>query len=134
MKKTLLLNSVLSELIASLGHSDMVVIGDAGLPIPPEPRRIDLALCCGIPPFLETVRVIVSEMQVEKALIATETGQRSPHIRDGLGQRWNSGHNCRFVYHRDAGKWVESAWGTVVQPAGHQRFNLYRCGNDDGGN
>ncbi|MGB9737766.1 MAG: D-ribose pyranase [Chloroflexus aggregans] len=86
MKKTLLLNSVLSELIASLGHGDMIVIGDAGLPIPPETRRIDLALCRGIPPFLETVRVIVSEMQVEKALIATETGQRSPHIRDGLGQ------------------------------------------------
>ncbi|ACL25768.1 D-ribose pyranase [Chloroflexus aggregans] len=86
MKKTLLLNSVLSELIASLGHGDMVVIGDAGLPIPPETRRIDLALCRGIPPLLETVRVIASEMQVEKALIATETGQRSPHIRDGLGQ------------------------------------------------
>ena len=33
MKKTPLLNIALSEVIASLGHGDMLVIGDAGLPI-----------------------------------------------------------------------------------------------------
>ena len=35
MKKTPLLNIALSRLIASLGHGDIVVIGDAGLPVPP---------------------------------------------------------------------------------------------------
>ncbi|HJW84614.1 MAG TPA: RbsD/FucU domain-containing protein, partial [Anaerolineae bacterium] len=36
MKKTPLLNSALSEAIAALGHGDMLVIADAGLPIPPQ--------------------------------------------------------------------------------------------------
>ena len=35
MKKTPLLNIALSRLIASLGHGDILVIGDAGLPVPP---------------------------------------------------------------------------------------------------
>ncbi len=44
MKRTALLHAELSHAIASLGHGDMLVIGDVGLPIPPGPRRIDLAL------------------------------------------------------------------------------------------
>jgi D-ribose pyranase len=31
-------------MIASLGHTDKIVIADAGLPIPKETKRIDLAL------------------------------------------------------------------------------------------
>ena len=58
MKKTPLLNAALSELVASLGHMDMVVIGDAGLPIPAETRCIALALTRGIPGFVDTLRVV----------------------------------------------------------------------------
>ncbi|MCJ7529778.1 MAG: D-ribose pyranase, partial [Anaerolineales bacterium] len=34
MKKTGVLNKDIPEVIASMGHMDMLVIGDAGLPIP----------------------------------------------------------------------------------------------------
>ncbi len=89
MKKTALLNSALSETIASLGHGDMLVIGDAGLPIPAGPRRIDLALTQGVPGFLETLRTVLTEMKVDRALVALETGQVSPPVlaalREALG-------------------------------------------------
>ena len=49
MKKTPLLNIALSQMIASLGHGDMLVIGDAGLPSQPGVPLIDLALTRGIP-------------------------------------------------------------------------------------
>lgn len=81
MKKTPLLNSALSEVIASLGHGDLLVIADAGLPIPPQTRRIDLALTKNLPSFLDTIRPILQEMQVEKALLARETAQVSPQVR-----------------------------------------------------
>ncbi|HEX7974312.1 MAG TPA: D-ribose pyranase [Anaerolineales bacterium] len=81
MKKTALLNTALSETISMLGHGDMLVIGDAGLPIPEEPRRIDLALTRGIPGFLETLRAVLSEMQVQSVILAQETEQVSPHIQ-----------------------------------------------------
>jgi len=84
MKKTPLLNSALSELIASLGHGDMLVIADAGLPIPPETYRIDLALTRGVPGFTETVRAVLSEMQVERVIVARETSQVSPQVLQDL--------------------------------------------------
>ena len=52
MRKTSLLNSNLSSVISKMGHTDMLAIGDCGLPIPNETERIDLALVAGIPTFL----------------------------------------------------------------------------------
>ena len=77
MKRTPLLHAELSHAIASLGHGDMLVIGDVGLPIPPGPRRIDLALTPGIPAVADVLRVVLQEMQVEKAVIATEAMERN---------------------------------------------------------
>lgn len=84
MKKTGLLNKDLSEVIAGLGHLDMLTVGDAGLPVPDGVRRIDLALCKGVPGFLETVETIVSELQVERIIVAEETASTSPRIESGL--------------------------------------------------
>ncbi|WP_085722953.1 D-ribose pyranase [Pseudomonas sp. R37(2017)] len=78
MKKTPLLNIALSRLIASLGHGDMVVIGDAGLPVPPGVELIDLALTQGIPDFVSTLKVLLSEMQVESHVLAQEVFDKKP--------------------------------------------------------
>lgn len=78
MKKTPLLNSALSRVIASLGHGDVIVIGDAGMPVPPGVECIDLAVTHGVPDFATTLRVIVSEMQVEAHVLAEETVVQHP--------------------------------------------------------
>ena len=78
MKKSPLLNIALSQLIASLGHGDMLVIGDAGLPSQPGVPLIDLALTRGIPGFIDTVNTVLSEMQVEYHLLAIELPQHNP--------------------------------------------------------
>jgi D-ribose pyranase len=80
VKKIGTLNRELSAIIASLGHGDMLVIADAGLPIPPETVRLDLALTVNIPGFMDTLKVVLSEMQVEGAIVATEMSLRSPGI------------------------------------------------------
>ncbi|MES2075206.1 MAG: D-ribose pyranase [Pseudomonadota bacterium] len=84
MKKTPLLNIALSQLIASLGHGDMVVIGDAGLPVPPGVPLIDLALTAGVPGFVQTVETVFSEMQVERHIVAQEMSVRSPAMAAAL--------------------------------------------------
>ncbi|MDB5994175.1 MAG: D-ribose pyranase [Pseudomonas sp.] len=78
MKKTPLLNVALSRLIASLGHGDMLVIGDAGLPVPPGIELIDLALTHGVPDFISTLKVVLSEMQVESHVLAREILEKQP--------------------------------------------------------
>lgn len=99
MKKTPLLNSALSQVIATLGHGDMLVIGDAGLPIPPHVPRIDLALTKGIPSFLDTLQAVLSEMQVERYVLASETQQVSPHIAQAVAQAL-AGLPCETVPHQ----------------------------------
>lgn len=78
MKKTTLLQSDLSYTIATLGHLDTLVIADAGLPIPVETVRIDLALTQGVPGAVQTLKVILDEMEVEKVILAEEVKDRNP--------------------------------------------------------
>ncbi|ALZ84792.1 ribose pyranase [Pseudomonas oryzihabitans] len=73
MKKTPLLNIALSQAVASLGHGDLVVIGDAGMPVPPGTPLVDLAVTPGVPDFLSVLRALLSEMQVESHLLAEES-------------------------------------------------------------
>ncbi len=84
MKKIGILNRPISTIIAGLGHMDTIVVSDAGLPIPTETQRIDLVLKEGTPSFLETVGVILEEMQVERALVAEEMLEVSPKIHKEL--------------------------------------------------
>ena len=84
MKKTGILNQPISSVIAGLGHMDTLVIADAGLPIPPETQRIDLALTEGIPTFLDTLRVVLTEMQVEQAVVAEEMLGVSPKVYEAV--------------------------------------------------
>ena len=84
MKKSGILNQAISEVVAGMGHMDQITIGDAGLPVPGNVRRIDLALRQGTPGFLETVETVASELQVEQVIVAAETETVSPHILAGL--------------------------------------------------
>ena len=78
MKKTTLLQSDLSYVIATLGHMDTLVIADAGLPIPAETVRIDLALTKDVPGAIQTLKVVLDEMNVEKVILAQEVNDRNP--------------------------------------------------------
>ncbi|HEY4391413.1 MAG TPA: D-ribose pyranase [Paenibacillus sp.] len=80
MKKIGVINSELSRVISELGHTDTIVIGDCGLPIPPGVRRIDLALRRGVPGYLETLETILEEMQVERYTVTTEMEEISPEL------------------------------------------------------
>ncbi|EPJ87603.1 MULTISPECIES: D-ribose pyranase [Pseudomonas] len=72
MKKTPLLNIALSRVIASLGHGDILMIVDAGMPVPAGVELIDLALTRGVPDFVSVLDTVLSEMQVESHVLAEE--------------------------------------------------------------
>ncbi|MCY7759468.1 D-ribose pyranase [Bacillus inaquosorum] len=72
MKKHGILNSHLAKLLADLGHTDKIVIADAGLPVPDGVLKIDLSLKPGLPAFQDTTAVLADEMIVEKVIAASE--------------------------------------------------------------
>lgn len=80
MKKTVLWNSHLSTLVSQMGHTQTMTIGDAGLPVPAGVQRIDLAVTAGIPRFLDVLDAVLSELKVEKIVLAEEIQQANPDM------------------------------------------------------
>lgn len=72
MKRRGMLNSHISKVLADLGHTDQIVIADAGLPVPDGVKKIDLALKPGTPAFSEVVNELLQEMVVERVTLANE--------------------------------------------------------------
>ncbi len=84
MKKSNLLNAPLSAVIATMGHTDGLVIADAGLPIPETTQRIDLAVCKNLPRFLPVLEATLSELAVERVVIAEEIKVHNEDIHCAL--------------------------------------------------
>ena len=84
MKKSALINAELSYIVACLGHTDEITICDAGLPIPDDTQRIDLSLIPGVPSFIDTVKAVLGEMQIEGVVMAKEFPQISPEHHEAL--------------------------------------------------
>lgn len=81
MRRSGLLHGRLAGLLTELGHTDMLVIADAGLPVPPGVERIDLALVPFVPGFLQTLQALLDEFAVESAILAEEMAERSPDLQ-----------------------------------------------------
>lgn len=84
MKRIGTLNSHLSRIIASMGHTDKLVICDCGLPIPRNGEVVDLALTTDIPRFLDTLKVVLEELMVERAIVAKEMECHNKAVYEGL--------------------------------------------------
>lgn len=72
MKKKGILHSELARIVAGMGHGDKLVICDSGYPIPHNRPVADVILTVNIPRIVETLKVILEELQVEGAIVANE--------------------------------------------------------------
>lgn len=80
MKRAGILNSDIARVLAYMGHTDTLCIGDCGLPVPDGVERIDLALCFGEPGFVRTLEVVLEDMKVEKIVLAEEIKEQNPRV------------------------------------------------------
>ena len=101
MKRSGILHAELSNLVASLGHGDLLVIGDAGLPVPGGVPVIDLALKPGVPSFADTVQVVLEELVVEKGLANAEQLEVSPAASAKLEKLWSEEVPLERISHED---------------------------------
>ncbi len=83
-EKGIVLNADISAIISRLGHTDTLVVCDAGLPVPRSSTRIDMALTQGVPSFMQVLEVVTTEMQVEAAVIAEEIKTHNPQLHATL--------------------------------------------------
>ena len=92
MKRNGILHAELSRQRAMLGHTDLVAIGDSGLPLPRDVPVIDLALVPGTVPFVDVLDAVLGEIVVQGYAVANESSAAPAGLwfderADRLGER-----------------------------------------------
>lgn len=87
MKKSKVINSDISRVIAQMGHFDKLSIGDAGMPVPPTTEKIDLAVDNGIPSFMEVLNNVLEELEVQRIYLAEEIKTENPAMLEAIQKR-----------------------------------------------
>ncbi len=110
MRPDRILHPELAAALATLGHTDIVLVTDAGFPIPPHAKRIDLGFWPGTVDVLEILRVLRQEMFAEEVHFASEVRDRHPQLyRDvqtiytGSGAEFHEASHeilCHDIAHR----------------------------------
>ncbi|UWQ96526.1 D-ribose pyranase [Rhodobacteraceae bacterium M385] len=89
MKRGELLNAELSAAIAQMGHGDLMIVCDAGFPIPSDAWRIDLAIKQDLPD-LQTVLSLVNDAFItEKVSYADALPDYNPVLLDYLKDQFD---------------------------------------------
>lgn len=87
MRKGKMLNGDIIEVISKMGHTDEIVIADAGLPIPDHVPRIDLALIQGVPSFIQVLDALLETYECESYVLANEISEENVVIEEMIKER-----------------------------------------------
>ena len=104
MKKTGVMNSNISRVIADMGHMDWLGVGDAGTPVPAETEKIDLSVRPGLPSFIE----VLKELEVQKMYIAEEIKTENPKQLEAI-KRTVPNVEIEFIPHSELKKDLKSS-------------------------
>ncbi|EPZ43131.1 D-ribose pyranase [Alicyclobacillus acidoterrestris] len=94
-----ILNSQLSRVIAETGHTDLLVVTDAGLPIPSNVERVDLSIIPNIPRLLDVLKAVLREVVVEGIFLSEEVKIISPHMHEEILSLFPSDIQVTYMPH-----------------------------------
>jgi D-ribose pyranase len=120
VRKTGILNQGILNATGSLGHTDQIVVCDAGLPIPLGVQRIDLAVIRNQPRLLDVLKPIMAEIVVEKIILAEEIRTASPDLAAQISELAGS-IPIEFVSHVQF-KTLTHAAKAIVRTGEHTPF------------
>jgi D-ribose pyranase len=82
MKRSGILNLGLNQALAAMGHGDLIIVCDAGFPIPAQVSRVDLAIVADIPDLETVLTAISADFIAEKYGYANEMAKNNPLLKD----------------------------------------------------
>lgn len=118
MKKKGIFNHFISDIVASMGHKDRLLITDLGFPIPAEAFKVDIALNAGTPGTREALIEVLKELQIEKAVLAEQMPEESPEahreLKDTLAAEVDHEHyDIDYIDHWDMVDIAREAKGVI---------------------
>jgi len=82
MKRNGILNLGLNQALAAMGHGDLIIVCDAGFPIPTHVGRVDLALIVDVPDIETVLKAISADFIAEKFGYANEMAKNNPRLKE----------------------------------------------------
>ncbi|KQR50862.1 hypothetical protein ASF88_16680 [Leifsonia sp. Leaf336] len=131
-----LFNQRLAAVVTGLRFDELIVIADAGLPVPAGVETLDLALTYGKPSVAEVLSVLVDELVINEVLVAEETARVNPTVTAAVEQLTEpAGITVRAVPHDDIEVLIRRAklivqtgettpYGNVILSGGLDFFEL----------
>ncbi|QGZ65598.1 D-ribose pyranase [Paraburkholderia acidisoli] len=129
MKRSGILNQQLSEAVASMGHGQIMMIVDAGFPIPRDAWRVDLAIGANLPTLEQLYALIAPELIVEKVMFAAEVKEHNKPLYASLTKWFDERDFAPVTYEDTVGPLAQQAkvivrsgaldpWGNIALVAG----------------
>jgi D-ribose pyranase len=86
MRETGTLNRDISDVLSTLGHTDEMIVCDAGFAIPQGVRTVDISLAKDKPMVLELLAELKEHFSVEKVVVADKMRDVSPTRFHAIGK------------------------------------------------
>jgi len=80
LKKNGILNSEVSRVLGYMRHTDTITIVDCGFPIPDGVECIDLSVKFGLPLFIDVLKEVYKDLEIELAIFANEIEDKNPNL------------------------------------------------------
>lgn len=119
MRSSRILHPQLAAALATLGHTDIVLVTDAGFPIPANARRIDLGFWPGIPDVVDILKVLRQELYVEDVQFAREVKECHPALYQQV----------QDIYTGSGADFSEASHETLCHDIAHRAKVIIRSGS-----
>ena len=99
MTETGFLNREVAAELSKMGHTDRMMIVDAGLAIPKTTKVIDLSIKTNFPTTLDVLDEVLKHFSVEKVILSQATIDISPSRANAFYSRFNENVEIEIVRH-----------------------------------
>lgn len=97
MRETGIVNRDICDVLSTLGHTDEVIVCDAGFAIPSGVRTVDISLGENKPAVPEVLAELRKHFSVEKIVVAEELRQTGPTRFAVLAKSFGEGVPCEVI-------------------------------------
>lgn len=101
MKEIGIINRDLARIISEQGHSDLLMIADAGFAIPTGANVVDLSLSENKPTVLEVLEELKKYFSVEKIILAKQTQEKNPTYFSKVKNIWDNSVDAEVIDHAE---------------------------------
>jgi D-ribose pyranase len=101
MKEIGLINRSISKVVAEQGHQDLLMVVDAGFPIPLGIETIDISLSQNNPMVLDVLEELKKYYSVEKMILAQQTKESNPTLFNKITTVWENKTEIEVVDHTE---------------------------------